>query len=78
MQPLNEGTIMVVLEVLLAITGFLSVFLLNAIWKSQEEATRALALVMSRLESHEVRITHCEGIVDRVERCRDCPSGGER
>jgi hypothetical protein len=78
MQPLNEGTIMVILEVLLAITGFLSVFLLNAIWKSQEESTRALALVMSRLESHEVRITHCESIVDRVERCRDCPTGGER
>ena len=78
MQPLNEGTIMVILEVLLAITGFLSVFLLNAIWKSQEGATRALALVMARLESHEVRITHCEGVVDRVERCRDCPAGGER
>lgn len=76
-QELPEG-IMIVLNCLLAVTGFLSVFLLNAIWKSQRETVQTIAGVLERLIAVEVRQSNQEKIIDRVERCKECPRGCER
>jgi hypothetical protein len=78
MPQQTPGEIMIALNVLLAVTGFLSVFLLNAIWKGQREMTKTIAIVLERLSAAEVRMAGHERIIERVDRCRDCPKGGER
>lgn len=59
-----------VIGILLTVTGFLTVFLLNAIWNSQKATEEKMVTVLSRLEKHELRLDHIDDEIDSIKKDR--------
>lgn len=64
----DKETLMLFLNILLAISGFLTVFLLQAIWRSQQKQADVLNAVVTKQAVHEIEIRNLG------QRCHDCPN----
>jgi len=63
---------MIILQVLLSLVGFLSVFILTAIWSSQKELNKSIAKVMTQVACHDqLIIIHSKEIEDKCSK-GDC------